>query len=26
MQQAPFIANPTLDDLFHTDAEVRDQG
>ena len=26
MQQAPFIANPTLDDLFRTDAEVRDQG
>ena len=23
MQQAPFIANPTLDDLFRTDAEVR---
>ena len=23
MQQAPFIAKPTLDDLFHTDAEIR---
>ena len=23
MQQAPFISNPTLDDLFRTDAEVR---
>ena len=23
MQTAPFIANPTLDDLFQTDAEVR---
>ena len=26
MQQAPFIAKPTLDDLFRTDAEVRNRG
>jgi len=26
MQRAPFIAEPTLDDLFHTDAEVRAAG
>lgn len=26
MQQAPFISKPTLDDLFRTDAEVRNRG
>ena len=26
MQQAPFNAKPTLDDLFRTDAEVRNRG
>lgn len=26
MQQAPFIAKPTLDDLFRTDTEVRNRG